>query len=97
MKMEITKAGVCGTLESSDIMITVEEGAGLSVDLNSSVEKQYGEAINKLIKDTLVELNIQNAHVIAVDHGALDCTIRARLITAINRAGIESVKTWGGR
>jgi len=95
--MEIIKAGVCGTMESSDIMITVEEGEGISINLKSSVEKQYGDAINKLIEDTLLELGIQNAHVSAVDHGALDCTIKARLITAINRAGLEDVKIWGGR
>lgn len=95
--MKIVKAGVCGTMESSDILITVEEGEGLSIDLKSSVEKQYGEAINNLIKDTLAEMDIQNAHVLAVDHGALDCTIRARLITAITRAGNESVRIWGGR
>ena len=34
----------------------------------------------------LEELEVKNAHIEAVDHGALDCTIRARLTTAVRRA-----------
>jgi len=39
--------------------------------------------------DFLEELGVENANVEAVDHGALDCTIRARVTTAVRRASGE--------
>ena len=42
----VKRVAQAGTLESSDIMIIVEPGTnGLRVDLESIVEKQYGQAI----------------------------------------------------
>lgn len=86
--MEIIKTAVAGTLESSDIMITVSPNPEKTViiNLDSSVEKQYGAQIRELIKNTLENLGIKSVIVDAVDKGALDCTIQARTITAINRA-----------
>lgn len=85
--MEIKKTAVAGTLESSDIQFTISSNSkGIDIELDSQVVKQYGEHIKGLIKDTLINHKIKNAKVKAVDKGALDCTIKARLITAINRA-----------
>ena len=40
--MEIQKAAVAGTLESSDAQVTVEPGAGgVQLELSSSVMNQY--------------------------------------------------------
>ena len=39
--MEILKSAVAGTLESSDAMVTVEPGEGISLELSSSVMNQY--------------------------------------------------------
>ena len=36
--------------------------------------------------ELLEELGGRNANISAVDHGALDCTIRARMTTAVKRA-----------
>lgn len=96
--MQIVQNGTSGTMESSDIMVTVEAGnGGLSIDLNSIVDKQYGASIKKLIEETLLEFGIQEAHVVAVDRGALDCTIRARVKTAIYRACNCTDYKWGGK
>ncbi|MFM1514897.1 citrate lyase acyl carrier protein [Helcococcus ovis] len=86
--MEITKTAVAGTVESSDIMITVSpnEEKKIVINLDSSVEKQYGVQIRELIKKTLDNLGIKSVTVDAIDKGALDCTIQARTITAVNRA-----------
>ena len=89
--MEI-KSAVAGTLESGDIMIQIGPGQGLQVDLQSSVEAQFGSQIRALIKQTLGELGIENASVRAVDKGALDCTIRARVTAAAVRA--SGVDVW---
>ena len=85
--MKIVKNAAAGTMESSDILITVEPSdEGISIDLTSSVEKQFGRQIRSVIRQVLEQLNVENAAVTAVDKGALDCTIRARMETAIYRA-----------
>jgi len=87
--MVISRAAVAGTLESSDVMITLEpgNGSGIEIDLSSSVEKQFGSAIRRIIIETLSGLGISDAKVTAIDKGALDCTIRARVKTAVFRSG----------
>ncbi len=88
--MEIKKTSVSGTLESSDIMITLEKGnGGIEIELDSSVLKQFGDRIKTIIAETLMNEKITDVHVIAHDHGALDCTIRARVQAAILKASEE--------
>ena len=81
--MELEKA-YAGTMESGDIFIQISpsEAEGLQIILESSVEYQFGGQIKKVIGETLTGLGIENAIVKAVDKGALDCTIRARVTTA---------------
>jgi len=85
--MEI-KTAMAGTLESGDILIQIAptEGAGLEIDLDSTVAYQFGDQIKKVITDTLTELGLTQAAVKATDKGALDCTIRARVTAAAVRA-----------
>jgi citrate lyase subunit gamma (acyl carrier protein) len=93
--MDIITPSVAGTLESSDIMITVEPGGpGITVDLQSIVEKQFGGEIRRAILETLSELSVEHAKVSAVDKGALDCTIRARTKTAVYRANGQVPYVW---
>ncbi|MBP5217764.1 MAG: citrate lyase acyl carrier protein [Bacteroidales bacterium] len=83
--MEIKNA-MAGTLESGDILIQVEPGEGLQVDLQSSVSAQFGRQIKAVITETLKGLGVENASIKATDKGALDCTIRARVTAAVVRA-----------
>lgn len=93
--MEILKPSVAGTMESSDIMVTLEPGSGgIEIELQSMVEKQFGRQIRAVITNTLTELGVVNAKVRAVDKGALDCTIQARVKTAVHRAAEESSYEW---
>ena len=80
------KEAIAGTLESGDIMITIGPGEGLQVELQSTVAAQFGRQIKAVIVETLEGLGIQDACVQAVDKGALDCTIRARVTAAAVRA-----------
>ena len=80
------KEAIAGTLESGDIMVKIGPGEGLEVELQSSVEAQFGRQIRQLIKETLEGLGIKDAHVDAIDKGALDCTIKARVTAAAVRA-----------
>ncbi|WP_342048722.1 citrate lyase acyl carrier protein [Bacillus sp. OTU530] len=95
-KVKILSAGVAGTLESSDITIQIEqnEGNGIEVELKSTVENQFGKQIKKVIIETLLELGVKNAYVLAKDKGALDCTIRARVRTAVSRATKQNCFPW---
>lgn len=89
---------MAGTMESSDINVVVEKGseAGIKIYLKSSVEKQYGDQIKAVILKTLTDLNVTNTIVRAVDRGALDCTIRARVQSAVMRGAMkENEIDWG--
>jgi len=94
--MEIIKVGMAGTLESSDISITLEpnDNNGIEISLKSSVEKQFGEQIIEVIKNTLKELGVSDALVTANDKGALDCVIKSRAQTAAYRAADSQNYKW---
>ena len=96
--MEIKKAAVAGTLESSDCMVTVEPGQGkIDLELDSSVIRQYGKQITKVIHQTLERLDVTDAKIKVVDKGALDCTIKARVECAVYRSNdISKDLPWGG-
>ena len=69
--MEIEKAAVAGTLESSDCMVTVEDGDGnIDLVLESTVIHQYGNQIRHVVLDTLESLGVQNVKIKIVDKGA---------------------------
>jgi citrate lyase subunit gamma (acyl carrier protein) len=83
------RKGHAGTLESNDIFITIEErerGYGIQIELTSAVEAQYGNAIKHTLTDGAIKAGLTDLWIKAVDKGALDCTIQARLATAIDRA-----------
>ncbi|MGE4282092.1 MAG: citrate lyase acyl carrier protein [Clostridia bacterium] len=90
--MKVIKTTVAGTLESNDALITLEppKAQGLEVVIDSIVEKQFGSAIRKCITDVLSEHGISDAFVHVRDKGALDCTLKARMETAILRLKEET-------
>ena len=101
--MEILKSAAAGTLESSDCMVTVEPGEGITLDLSSSVMNQYGRQIKAAVLETLERLDVkncsvQNANVTVVDKGALECTLKARVECAVFRSSDASSANipWGG-
>jgi len=97
--MEIQKAAVAGTLESSDAQVTVEPGEGsIELTLSSSVMNQYGRQIKATVLETLERLGVENAQVTVVDKGALDCTLKARVECAVFRSCGQSQANipWGG-
>jgi len=88
----IKKTGVAGTVESNDVMIVispVQTGVGIMLTLKSPVKKQYGNKIAAAVLAVLTRREIQDVNVDINDRGALDCTIYARVDTAIDRAMAE--------
>ena len=94
--MKIVKPASAGTLESSDIEIRIEpaDEAGIEVHLTSSVMQQFGRQIEEAIRGTLGNLGVEDARVEAVDKGALDCTIKARVSAAAFRAAKRNDYDW---
>ncbi|MDD3027897.1 MAG: citrate lyase acyl carrier protein [Erysipelotrichaceae bacterium] len=86
--MEIKHSATAGTHESSDIMVFVEpnEEGSIIFELDSPVKSQFGEQIRDLVHSIFQKVGITHVKVTAVDHGALDYAIIARMLTAIARA-----------
>ncbi|HZW97513.1 MAG TPA: citrate lyase acyl carrier protein [Bacillota bacterium] len=84
--MEIKQQAAAGTLESSDVLITVCPADKLVLKIESPILAQYGEQIEKVCREVLAALDVTGGEIHLQDHGALDCTIRARLETAIRRS-----------
>ena len=96
--MEIKKAAMAGTLESSDAQVTVEPGNGsIELSIESSVIHQFGKQIRATILETLNRLEVGSAKVTVVDKGALDCTLKARVECAVYRSNdMTENLPWGG-
>ena len=96
--MEIKKAAMAGTLESSDAQVTVEPGKGtIEISIESSVIHQFGKQIRATVLETLGRLEVASARVTVVDKGALDCTLKARVECAVYRSNdVTENLPWGG-
>lgn len=97
--MDIVKTAMAGTLESSDAQVTVEPtGEALEVFIKSAVMNQYGDAIDRAVRETLQDLGVRTGRVDVVDQGALECTLRARVSCAVYRSNeaAHGNVNWGG-
>ena len=84
--MKIVKYATAGTLESSDAYVEIEPGEnGVTIQLESVVLEQFGDAIECAVRDVLKNLGVDQAQVRIADRGALECVIRARVETAVVR------------
>ncbi len=94
--MELKKPAVAGTLESSDVQVTLRPnpGKGIQISLTSDVKALFGQAIEATVRDVLAEFGVSDALVEINDKGALDFAIRARMQCAVCRAA-EIRFDWG--
>ena len=97
--MKITTSAAAGTMESGDILIEIEpcEQRQVEIVLKSSVANEFGKQIVSTIRSAVEEFGLESAVINAVDKGALDCTIRARVFAACQRATATSEFDWGKR
>lgn len=88
--MKITKTAQAGVSQLSDILIQVmpnpEGGIRLELDSKRVILKQFGRQMEKVIREKIDEMEIEDLILKAKDNGALDYTIRARVQAAIERA-----------
>ena len=77
----------CGSVQSSDCLVTVNPSDTLVITIESVVYAQYGKAIRKVVTDTLEAKGINTLEVHIADKGAFDHVIKARLLCALERMG----------
>ena len=87
--MKIVKKVQAGTMQSSDLMVFVEPFDELSVEIESTVKKQFEHLIRAKLDAVLAAHGVTSGKIRVTDRGALDYAIEARLETALKRAGEE--------
>ena len=80
------KKSSAGSLESNDVFIVLEERIeGTHIDVQSIVLAQFGDQIEASVREMLDLFHVDKVLVRVQDKGAYDCTLRARLETALMR------------
>lgn len=79
------KIGIAGSLESNDCLVTIKVHPQFSIKVQSIVDVYYHDQIVALLTSVLEEMNITQVEVTVIDKGALNYTLKARLLTALHR------------
>ena len=85
--MIILKKGQAGTMQSSDLMVIVEPASELTIEIESTVKKQFEHLIRAKLEQVLEKFGVESGRISVSDRGALDYAIEARLEAALQRAG----------
>lgn len=85
--MQICKKGQAGTMQSSDLMVSVEPADELIIEIESTVKKQFEHLIRARLEEVLAKNDVVTGRISVNDRGALDYAIQARLEAALQRAG----------
>ena len=81
-----TKAGFDDRGDVVVYLSPAEKGTGVQLDIESRVMSMFGDQIRASVLDVIENYELTDLKVRVHDRGALDYVIRARLITAIERA-----------
>lgn len=85
--MDIRRKVQAGTMQSSDLMVYVEPADNLSIEIESTVKRQFEHLIRERIEAILARFGVRSGSIRVTDRGALDYAIEARLEAALQRAG----------
>ena len=85
--MIILKKGQAGTMQSSDLMVIVEPAPKLTIEIESTVKKQFEHLIRARLEQVLAKFEVTSGLISVSDRGSLDYAIEARLEAALQRAG----------
>lgn len=96
--MVIENKANAGTLESSDALVNVYPSDELKIEVESTVYAQFGRQIEETVRSVVDKFEITSGEFSIDDRGALDCTIKSRVETAILRANdIKDSIPWGDK
>ncbi|WP_022851980.1 citrate lyase acyl carrier protein [Limisalsivibrio acetivorans] len=87
--MRIKSPAQAGTMQSSDLMVFVEPSDSLEIEVESTVAKQFEHLIRAAVEEELAANDVSEGYIRIADRGALDYAIKARLSSAVQRAGLE--------
>jgi citrate lyase subunit gamma (acyl carrier protein) len=85
--VNIVKKGQAGTMQSSDLMVFIEPADDLTLEIESTVKKQFEHLIRAKLEQVLAKSGVISGRIRITDRGALDYAIEARLEAALQRAG----------
>ena len=88
--MKIARKAQAGTMQSSDLTVSLEPAEELTVEVESTVKRQFEHLIRKVVDGVLTAHGVTAGRVRITDRGALDYAIQARLETALHRAAGEA-------
>lgn len=83
--MKICTKTQAGTLQSSDLIVVVEPAEALEVEIESTVQQQFGHLIRERVDSVLRRLGLEQGRILISDRGALDYAIDARVEAAVRR------------
>ncbi|MCF7935299.1 MAG: citrate lyase acyl carrier protein [Synergistales bacterium] len=83
----IEKTAQAGTLESSDCLVTVAGSGTVDIDYRGANAALFGERTRAIVEEIVKRRGLDGASIQIQDQGALEPTLRARLETALARAG----------
>jgi len=83
--MSIVKKAQAGTMQSSDLMVFVEPADTLTLEIESTVMKQFGHLIRAKVEQVLAASKVTNGSIRITDRGARDYAIEARVKAALAR------------
>lgn len=84
--MRISRKAQAGTMQSSDLMVSVEPAEVLEIEIESTVQKQFGHLIEARVQQVLKRLGVEQGRIAVSDRGALDYAIDARVEAALRRS-----------
>lgn len=83
--MSIVTKAQAGTMQSSDLMVFVEPADTLSLEIESTVLKQFGHLIKAKVEQVLAASGVTKGSIRISDRGARDYAIEARVKAALAR------------
>lgn len=86
-RLILLKTASAGTLESSDCLVTASPAEKLKLEYNGANREIFAERTMQLVESVAKRYGLNGAEISIQDQGALEITIKARLETALLRAG----------
>jgi citrate lyase subunit gamma (acyl carrier protein) len=79
-----------GKAQKGDVLVTIHTDNGtdngpLCLTITSSVQGLFGTQIEAVCRQVLQELGVASGQILVEDQQALDCVLRARMRTAVQR------------
>lgn len=82
--MKILSSASAGTAESGDVFVVVSAEDDLNVQVQTQWDSMY-DSLKERVEAYLKDIGLEEGYVSVTDHGALNCTLEARLKAAVAR------------